>query len=219
MKKYLEILKTCPLFAGIREEDLPALLGCLDARVVHCAKRETVLAEGDAATHIGILLSGALQIEQVDFFGNRNILSGVEPGEVFAESFACAGVEAIPLSVVAGEDSTVMCIHRDRILYSCGNACDFHRQILFNLMKVLATKNIRFHQKTQITSKRTTREKLMAYLLWQAKKHNSRRFVIPFDRQELADYLEVERSGLSAEIGKLRKEGVLKSRKNQFELL
>ena len=170
---------------------------------------------GTGVVHQSVKLCQTVRL----FFGNRSILSGVEVGEVFAESFACAGVGAIPLRVVAGEDSTVMCIHRDRILYSCGNACDFHRQILFNLMKVLATKNIRFHQKTQITSKRTTREKLMAYLLLEAKKHNSRRFVIPFDRQELADYLEVERSGLSAEIGKLRKEGVLKSRKNQFELL
>ncbi|MBO5796733.1 MAG: Crp/Fnr family transcriptional regulator [Clostridia bacterium] len=219
MKKYFDILQTCPLFTGIGEEDLAALLDCLGARVVHYTKRETVMAEGEAATHIGILLFGGLQIEQVDYFGNRSILSGVEPGEVFAESFACAGAAAIPVSVVAGEDSAVMRIECTRILHSCHNACDFHRQLLFNLMKVLATKNIRFHQKTQITSKRTTREKLMAYLLLEAKKHNSRRFVIPFDRQELADYLEVERSGLSAEIGKLRKEGVLKSRKNQFELL
>ena len=102
---------------------------------------------------------------------------------------------------------------------SCSNNCAFHQQLIFNLMKNLAEKAILFHQKVEIAAKRTTREKLMTYLMFQAKKAGSNRFRIPFDRQELADYLEVDRSGLSAEISKLRKEGVLESDKNTFVLL
>ena len=177
------------------------------------------MGEGEPAKNIGILLSGSAQIVQVDYFGNRSIMAGLEPSELFGESFACAGVEAIPVDVVANEDSEVMFMDCHRLTHSCSNACPFHQQMIYNLMKVVAIKNLIFHQKIQITSKRTTREKLMAYLLLQAKKNNSSSFHIPYDRQALADYLEVDRSGLSAEISKLTKEGILVSQRNHFELL
>ena len=219
MKKYFEILHRCPLFEGIRDNDLSAMLGCLQAKIVKFDKRETVMAEGDPPKNIGILLSGTAQIVQMDYFGNRSIVSGVAPGELFAESFACAEVAKIPVNIVANEPCEVMLIDCTRILHSCGCACAFHQQMIYNLMKDVATKNIQFHQKIEITSKRSTREKLLAYLAIQAERAGNARFEIPFDRQELADYLEVERSGLSAEISKLRKEGVLRNTKNEFELL
>ena len=121
--------------------------------------------------------------------------------------------------VIASENTEVMFIDCDRITRSCTNSCEFHRQIIYNLMRVVARKNLMFHQKIEITSKRTTREKLLAFLMIQAKKHQSRSFEIAYDRQELADYLQVERSGLSAEISKLRKEGIIDNRKNHFVLL
>ncbi len=219
MKKHFDVLRKCPLFDQIADEQLTALLGCLNTTVVHYDKKETIIAEGDAANHIGIVLSGAVQIMQVDYFGNRSIVGSAQPSEMFGESFACADVKAIPVNVVANADSDILLIDRDKIMYSCCKHCDFHQQMIFNLMRNMATKNILFHQKLEITAKRTTREKLMAYLLVQAKKANNSRFHIPFDRQELADYLEVDRSGLSAEIGKMRKEGILNSKKQYFELL
>lgn len=219
MKEYFGILRKCPLFFGIADEDLLAVLGCVGARVVHCDKKETVWAEGESARCIGILLSGAVQILRVDYYGNRSIVSGVEPSELFGESFACADVQEIPVDVVASEPSEILLIDCERVLRSCSHSCEFHRQMIYNLMKAVATKNLQFHQKIEILSKRTTREKLMTYLLLQAKKNKSRRFEIPFDRQELADYLDVDRSGLSAEIGKLRKEGMIESHRHSFELL
>ena len=218
MKKYFEILHRCPLFEGIRDNDLSAMLGCLQAKIVKFDKRETVMAEGDPPKNIGILLSGTAQIVQMDYFGNRSIVSGVAPGELFAESFACADVTAIPVSIVATEESEVMLVDCLHIMQTCGHACSFHQQMIYNLMRTLATKNLNFHQKLEVTSKRTTREKLMAYLMLQARLHKSSRFEIPFDRQELADFLEVDRSGLSNEIAKLRREGVLESEKKQFTL-
>ena len=219
MKKYFEILRKCTLFNHIDDADLTALLKCLGAKVLEFDKKYTIFAEGTSANYIGILLSGSAQIVQLDYFGNRSLLTNIEPSEVFCEAFACAEVPSIPVSVIANDPCEVMLLDCRRIMYSCSNSCGFHRQIIFNLMKNLAVKNIQFHQRLEITSKRTTREKLMEYLLAQAKKNNSRSFDIPFDRQELADYLEVDRSGLSAEISKLRKEGILNSRKNHFELL
>lgn len=219
MQKYFEILRKCSLFNEIEDIDLTSLLGCLDAKIKTYDKKETVVAEGAPAKYIGIVLSGSAQIVQIDFFGNRSILSVLEPSDIFAESFACAEVQSIPINVIASEQCVIMLIDAQRIIHSCSNACNFHQQMIFNLLKNMANKNISFHQKIEITSKRSTREKLMAYLMLQAKKANSTRFHIPFDRQTLADYLEVDRSGLSAEISKLRKEGVIKNQLNYFELL
>lgn len=219
MKKYFEILNKCPLFQQINGEDLMKMLGCLGARVEAFDKKYTIFAEGTPAKYIGIVLSGSVQISQVDYYGNRSILSIVTPSQVFAESFACAELTSVPVTITANEPCEVMLIDCAHILHTCSNNCGFHRQLIFNLMKSLAEKNIMFHRKIEITSKRSTREKLMSYLMMQAKTEKSVSFDIPFDRQELADYLEVDRSGLSAEISKLRKEGVLTSRKNHFELL
>ncbi len=212
-------MKTCPLFAGLDDRDLTALLACLGAKVEIFDKKYTIFPEGKPAKYIGILLRGAAQIEQLDYYGNRSIVARVEPGQIFGEAFACAGVQALPVTVTAGTDCAVLLLDCSRILNTCHNACGFHRQLTFNLMKELAIKNIRFHQRLQITGRRTTRDKLMAYLMAQAQQTGSSRFTIPFDRQELADYLEVDRSGLSAELSKLRREGVLECRKNEFTLL
>lgn len=219
MEKYFSILRKCPLFFDIEDKNLIALLGCLRAKVETYDKKYTILAEGNPAKYIGIVLSGSAQMITIDFYGNRSIVAQIENSEIFGEAFACAGIDSIPVTVVASEPCEIMLIDRERILNSCSNACSFHRQIIFNLMKDLATKNLMFHKKIEITSKRSTREKIMTYLMQQAKINGSDSFTIPFDRQELADYLEVERSGLSAEIGKLKKEGIIDFSKNRFILL
>ena len=219
MKKYLEILKKCPLFQEIGENDLQRMLHCLDARIMQFDKKYTILAEGSPARFIGVVLSGSAQVVQMDYYGNRSILSEVTAGEVFGEAFACADVASIPVSVIANEPGEMMLIDCGHILHTCANHCDFHQKLIFNLMKDLANKTLLFHRRIEITSKRTTREKLMAYLFARSKQTGSQRFEIPFDRQELADYLEVDRSGLSAEISKLRREGIIRCEKNRFEIL
>lgn len=219
MKKYFEVLRKCPLFNGIEDNDLLGLLGCLGAKVMSFEKKYTIFTEGSKAKYLGIVLSGSAQIVQLDYYGNRSILCGIEPSELFGEAFACAETKSIPVSVVANEPCEVLLIDCNRILHTCEKACSYHQTLIFNLMKDIATKAIMFQQKIEIVSKRSTREKLLAYLNTQARKTGKRSFDIPFDRQELADYLEVERSGLSAEISKLRKEGILNSNKNSFELL
>lgn len=219
MEKYFGVLRKCPLFQQIADKDILAMLSCLGARLVPFHKKETIIAEGEPAKYIGIVLTGAAQIIRVDFFGNRSIVADIEPSELFGESFACADVKSIPINVIAVEDTQVMLMDCLRITHSCSNSCGFHQQMIYNLMRVMATKNLAFHQKIEITSKRTTREKLMAYLLLQAKKNGSASFEIPYNRQELADYLEVERSGLSVEIGKLCRQGLIKTDKKKFKIL
>ena len=208
-----------PLFDSIGDEELLRMLTCLGARIEEFNKKEVIFSEGGEAKHIGIVLRGSVQVQRDDYFGNRSILSESYPAELFAESFACAELDEMPVTVVANEPSTVMLIECAHILHTCHNGCGFHHRLIFNLMRDLATKNIDCHNKMEITSKRTTRDKLLSYLEIKAKQSGSSSFDIPFDRQELADYLEVDRSGLSAEIGKMRREGLIDACKNHFKLL
>ena len=219
MQEYFDMLRSCVLFDGIEDASMEKLLRCIGARVEHFDKRRTVLAQGSEARQIGILLSGAVQIVNNDYYGNRSIIAEIAPAEMFAEAFACAEVEVLPISVIASEPSEVMLVDRERVLHACQNACAFHQRMIFNLMRELAKKTILYHRKIEVTSKRTTREKLMAYLMQCAQRRGESSFEISFDRQELADYLEVDRSGLSAEISKMRREGILECRRNRFTLL
>lgn len=219
MNKYFEVLKNCSLFDNISDENLIPMLSCLNAKLLSFKKGITIIEEGEVANNVGIVLSGAVQIIRIDYYGNRNIIANIESSHLFGESFAFANIPAIPVSVIASEDTDILMIDCQRITKTCSNSCEFHNQIIFNLLKIMAMKNIYFNQKAEITSKRTTREKVLAYLMQQAKKYNSNSFTIPFDRQELADYLEVDRSGLSAEIGKLRADGIIECNRSKFTLL
>lgn len=219
MKNFFDILRRCPLFYNIDDKNLTAILGCLGAKKIFYRKNETVFAEGDPAKYIGVVLSGRVQVERVDYYGNRSLLGNVEPSQLFAEAFACGKTEILPVSVVAMEDTEVLLIDCNRLVHTCSNACEFHSQLILNLLKIVANKNIHLNQKSEIISKRTTREKLWAYLMLLAKENSSNTFTVPFNRQELADYLEVDRSGLSSEIGKMVKEGVLECHRSKFKLL
>lgn len=219
MNRHYDVLKQSPLFANIEGDGLFSLLGCLGTLEKRYKKGETVFSEGEKATHIGIVCRGEVQTERIDYDGNRTIVSNAARGDLFGEAFACAEVEQLPVSVIATEDTDVLLFDCRHITRTCCRACAFHQQIIFNLLKITAQKSIQLHQRAEIISHRTTREKLMAYLNQQAKQAGSSTFSIPFDRQALADYLEVDRSGLSAEISKLRRENILRSVKNEFELL
>lgn len=219
MPEYTGIFEKCPLFDGISAAEYPKVLTCLHAKTRKYRKNEVIFAEGEKARYIGIVLNGSVQISRTDYFGNRSILATVETAELFGESFACAEVAAIPICAEAQTDTTVLLLEFQKLADTNAPVCGLHGKLIFNLLKITASKNLLLYQKLEITAKRTTKEKLMAYLLLQAKKADSRCFTVPFDRQALADYLEVDRSGLSVEIGKLRRAGVLKCTKNRFELL
>ncbi|MBQ4578391.1 MAG: Crp/Fnr family transcriptional regulator [Clostridia bacterium] len=219
MKENYGILQTCALFHGVQQAELEAMLACLNARKVTAEKEQPIFREGDPADFVGVVLKGAVRILRTDFYGKQTIVGQVEPGDLFGEAFSCAGVRALPVSAVAAQPAEVLLLDIHRVLTLCANTCAFHSRIVSNLVQVLAGKNLGLNQKLDIASRRTTREKLLAYLTAQAKTAGSARFTIPFDRQSLADYLGVERSAMSAELSKLQKEGVLKTRRSQFELL
>ena len=219
MEQYFSILSRCPLFDQVASEDLPAMLQCLQARTAAYPKNQTILLEGDPIRHVGIVLEGTVQILREDYYGNRNILSVIRPTQLFAEVFACAGIETMPVSVIAASDCRILLLDCHKVLTTCQNSCVFHNRLIRNLLHIMAAKNLLLNQKLEVTSHRTTREKLMAYLSQEAKRAGSDQFTIAFDRQQLADYLGVDRSAMSTELGKLKQEGRIDFKKNQFALL
>jgi len=219
MRQYLPELRQSPLFDHISDEDVVRTLTCLNAQAILFERGRIILHQGSSARHFGVVLRGAAQVMQVDHQGNHTIITAVGPGELFAESFACAGCDALPASVVAIEDCEALMFEQARVITGCRNGCMAHSRLVTNLMRSLALKNITLNQKLSIITRRTTRDKLMAYFDAQRSRANTQRFVIPFDRQGLADYLGVERSAMSAELSKMKKDGLIDFKKNEFESL
>ena len=219
MEKYFDLLRKNPLFAGIDRESLRSLMGCLSAKTEVFAKGDPVFMEGDRAGLIGFILEGSVQIVRDDYYGNRSLLMIAETGEVFGEAYACAGLEKMPVSGYAVQETKILWLACRKMLTVCTNACGFHNTLVQNLLQVVAQKNLILSRKIQFMSRKTTQEKLMAYLYDQAKQKGTSEFTIPLDRQGLADFLGVERSAMSAELSKLRAMGILESKGSQFHLL
>ena len=218
MENYIESLSKCLLFNGIKAEELTALLGCMQSKVIEFDKNKTVMQEGKVFDKLGILLEGNLQVVQYDYLGNRTIISTVEPLQIFGEAFSYVKTK-FPMNVETTEKSKVLFLISDRISNPCPNGCVFHKQLINNLLHILAHKNVNLTQKIECMSKRTTKEKLLTFLTLESIKQNSKEFYISYDRQSLADYLGVERSAMSAELSKLRKDGIIEYEKNHFKLL
>jgi CRP-like cAMP-binding protein len=219
MKNIFPALRTSPLFTGIGGGDFGLMMTCLGAYAKHCEKGETVYFEGDTVTDIGLLTKGRLHLVKDDIWGNRAIVTEIAPPEMFAESVVCSGIGRIPVSVVAKEDCEILFIDYRKIFTVCSTACAFHSKLIRNMIGVLARKNILMSAKIEHITKRTIKEKLLSYLMDQARQKGNKAFDISFNRQELADYLSVERSALSAEMSKLKADGIIDYRKNHFELL
>ena len=218
MKKYLKILKKSQLFSGVAEDEIEAMLDCLSAELRTYQKGSYVLHQGEYLHHITVLVAGSLLIQKDDFWGNRSIVNKISVGEMFGEAYVAPGSEALLNDVIATEDSAIIFFDVHKILTTCSSACRFHAMVIQNLFYAISVKNRSLVQKLGHMSKRTTREKLLSYLSEQAKKQGTSSFEIPFNRQQLADFLSVDRSAMSNELCKLRDEGLLSFERNRFQL-
>lgn len=218
MKNFLPVLRSSRLFSGVSEGDITAMISCLDTKMLTFPKDTFLLRAGDTIDAIGFVLSGSVLVVQEDIWGNRNILSRVGAGQTFATAYACAPDSVPNVSVVAETAVVAMFLNVKRVLNMCSSACAHHTQIIRNLLGELAEKNLRLGEKLTHMGQRTTRAKLMSYFSSEAQRLGKYEFDIPFSRQQLADYLAVERSGLSLELGKMKKDGLLDFHKNHFIL-
>ena len=219
MKKYIPLLERTKLFAGLSYEETEKMLRCLNAKQRAFKKGELVLRQSESVKSIMVLAEGKLHIQRDDHWGNRSIISIIGVSEMFGESYAAPDSGAMLNDVLAVEDSVVLCFDMERLISVCPEACSFHSAVVRNLLFAISEKNRKLVQKLGYISERTTREKLIAYLSDEAKRNNSNSFSIPFNRQQLADYISVDRSALSNELSKMRNDGLLKFCKNRFELL
>lgn len=218
MENYFDILKTNILFSNIEKDDFSSLLSCLNAKKVCFQKGEYVWELKNEINQVGIVLSGSVSIIEEDYWGNRFIYNKCFEGEMFGESFACVQIAHSPVNVIASENTQILFIEFKNIITTCSNVCAFHSKLIENMLKVMAGKNIMLTIRMEHLSKRKTRDELLSFLSYEAFKANSNSFLIRFNRQELADYLSVDRSALSNELCKLRDEGVISFNKNSFIL-
>lgn len=218
LKEYLNILKDNVLFKNFELVDLQNILECLSGKVVLYKRNDVIILCGDSVDFIGIVLSGSIKIIKEDMEGNINILAKLGVNDIFAEAFAFAGIEESPITVQSTEDCKILFIDCKRIIKPCQKVCDFHSSLIENMLRLIATKNIMLNQKIEIISKRTTREKLLMFFDIQRYKTHSKKIIIPYNRETLAQYLCVDRSAMSRELCKMRDEGLIKFNKNEFEI-
>ena len=218
MKEFVPVLKRTKLFSGVGDDDISTMLSCLEARLLTYKKGEYVLRQGEHLSDILVLAEGRLHIQRDDYWGNRSILGHIGVGEIFGEAYVAPESGTLLNDVIAVEDSAVFFFDVKRIISTCSSACRFHTMVVQNLFFAISEKNRGLVQKLDYMSRRTTREKLLSYLSEEAKKQNSASITLPFNRQQLADYLSVDRSAMSNELCKMRDEGLLEFEKNRFRL-
>lgn len=208
-----------PLFAGIKPEDRNPMLHCIGYHVSTYSKGEIVVFEGENLKHIGILLSGSVDMVKEDLWGNKTTLLRLRKNELFGETFACGEDNLSVVTFIVSEDARILFMPFSRVMHSCTMACEFHHRLIENMVKVIANKNRDLMRKVEVVSKRTIREKLLTYLSIQAQQQNSRYFEIPLGRVELAEYLCVDRSALTRELVKMKDDGLIDYDKNCFRIL
>lgn len=213
-----QILAESELFRNIPLPEVKGVLDCLGSISRQYKKGETILSAGDTTDSAGVILAGSVYIEQTDIWGNQNIISSAEAGELFAETYASVPGEPLMVNVTAAKDCEILFFNIQKILGTCLGECSFHSVLVRNLLTIISSKNLSLTRKINHITPKSIRGRVVAYLSDQAKRQGSYSFEIPFNRQHLADYLCVDRSALSGELGKMRQEGLIRFDKNRFTL-
>lgn len=218
-QKYLSIILKSPLFRGIAEKEVAPLLAQLQVRLKKYQKGEFLFYAGDPMSYVGLVLDGTVHIIQEDYWGNRNILSPIPAGISFGEAFACQENSRATVAVVAASDAVVMQVYIGRVLHTSQTLSRGQVQFIANILALMSQKNKLLTEKIRYLTQRSTRRKIMTYLSDIARMKESASFTLPFNRQQLADFLSVDRSALSAELSKMKKDGLIDYKKDQFTLL
>lgn len=218
MKEYIKVLENTSLFTDVTAEEIDAMLQCLGVTLKHYRKGDYVLSAGDKLLDLMILVDGVLHVQKNDYWGNLSIVNRISAGEMVGEAYLAPDGGPLPNDIVAVENCAIMFFDIQRIFSLCPSACRFHSTVVKNLFFAVSEKNRALVTKLGHISNRTTRDKLLSYLSDESKRQGSSSFAIPFDRQQLADFLSVDRSAMSRELCKMRDEGMLKFDRNRFEL-
>lgn len=215
---YIHILEESALFQGIDGDDLKALLACLGGTIHSYKKREVIIAQGTWVHQIAMVLEGSVDTVQEDFWGDQVLVGRVFPKQTFLEAFVLAQTEPLSFHAIAAEPTKVYMIDYQRAITVCKSSCETHHRMITNLLSIAARKSLLLLRKIDHLTKPTIREKLLAVLSTFAQEYGSSRFTLPYTRQELANYLAVDRSAMTVELGRMQREGLITLDKNTFEL-
>ena len=213
------IFEEAAIFRGVTKEDARQMLNCLNPVEKTYKKDEIIYHAGDEVTSMGVVLSGSVFIENDDIWGNHSILDRAGRGEIFAETYAAIPGQKLMVNVVAAEEARILFLDVGRILKVCSNSCVFHHTLIENLLKLSAEKNLRLSKRIFHISSKSIRGRLLSYLSYQAMENGKKEFDIPFNRQQLADYLNVDRSAMSNELGKMQKDRLIEVDRKHFRIL
>lgn len=219
MEQYYSILKKCVLFRGIEECNYVHLLNCLNAQIKYYEEEEFLFFAGDVIDHIGIVLSGRVEILKENLAGNKHIIAVLDPSHMFAEGIVCTATRMSPVTVQAMEPVKILLIPYERIIKSCGRICTFHIELIQNMMVILGEKNVTLNWKLELLTLKGMREKLACYLLKASVENNSNTFQIPLNRTELADFLNVSRTSMCRELTRMKNEGLIDLYGRSFKIL
>ncbi|MDO5015051.1 MAG: Crp/Fnr family transcriptional regulator [Clostridia bacterium] len=211
-------LKNTNLFHGISEDEIKYALKCLNARQKTYKKNEIIFNAGNTVNEIGLVLSGSVNVVMNLYWGDSRILGHIEKGQVFAENYAAVVGKELICDITACEDCEILFLNLRSVMTTCQRCCSFHQQLIYNLLKISAQKNLNLLGRIMHTASRSIRSRIISYLSEQSMINGSTHFKIPFDRKQLADYLGVDRSALSNELSKMQKEGLITFKKNDFVL-
>ena len=218
LENYYNQIKNSPVFYGMNDEELKGLLDCFNARIRKYEKDEIIIRQGDMISNIYLILKGNVNIEKDSYWGRRIIIARLGKNDNLALSFVGSKNVESNIDAVTVSDTIVLVLGYEKCTSMCQNACTRHKILINNLFQILSKENIELIQKIENVSQKTIRDKLLTYLSNEAQKKHSNSFEIQFNRQDLADYLNVDRSAMSFELSKLQKEGLLAYNKNRFEL-
>jgi len=208
-----------PLFAGIEPGDMEGMLGCIGYHVRSYQKGEIIAFEEENINHVGVVLEGTVDMIKEDVWGNRTMLLRTCPEDIFGETFACGEDSLSVVSFTASRDCRVLFLSFCRVMHTCTHACVFHQTLIENMVRLIARKNRELMRKVEVVSKKTLREKIMAYLSIQAQSQGKKQFEIPLGRVEWAEYLCADRSALTRELAKMQEEGLIDYQRNLFKIL
>lgn len=207
------------LFAGIRKEDMAGILGCIGYHVRTYEKGAIIAFEAETINHVGVVLRGKVDMVKEDLWGNHTMLVRMGKDEVFGETFACGEDALSVVTFLAAEETEVLFLSFSRVMHTCSHACAFHQTLIENMVRIIARKNRELMRKVEVVSKKSLREKILAYLSIQAQQQGKKTFEIPLGRLEWAQYLCADRSALARELAKMQEEGIIDYHRNTFKLL
>ena len=211
---YMEI----PLFQGLDMEEINEVLQRFHGLIKHFPKSDYIYLAGDCVENLCVVLEGTVQMIKEDIWGEKAIIANLGAGSVFAENFLGRLGDRSVVSYFVASDSEVLMLPLGRMLFDSNTNSKASQRLMCNIVSILADNNTRLIEKTEILCKKTLRSKILAYLEQEARNNGSHRFTIPFNRTDLANYLDADRSALTRELARMREEGLIDYNKNTFEL-